>query len=98
MKKYISFGFVLLFISGCDSNDMCSQNEDCINMCKTYDNNSILYACESGNCKCVDEKKLKCSVDESLEQCEAICARYRPGTNAACVENKCQCVEKEEER
>ena len=96
MKKYIILVLAVIFVVGCDGNDMCSVNEDCINMCKTYDNNSIFYACEAGNCKCVDESKLKCSPEDSLERCESICAKYRPGTTASCVSNKCTCLEPDE--
>lgn len=97
MKKYIFLILSVIFVFGCDSNDMCSENEDCINMCKTYDNNSILYVCESGNCKCVDEAKLKCSPEDSIDQCETICSKYRPGTTATCVKNKCECLAAESE-
>ena len=77
---------------GCESNSMCDVNEDCINMCRTYDNNSILYACDDGSCKCVDESKLKCTGDPEKDKCAAICEKYRPGTVGSCVKNMCACV------
>ena len=93
MKKIIYSWFALgILIVGCDSNSMCDVNEDCINMCRTYDNNSILYACEDGNCKCVDESKLKCTGDPEKDKCASICEKYRPGTVASCVKNKCECL------
>ena len=86
----IAFGMSLY---GCGNNDMCSTDNDCINMCRTYENNSILYACMDGNCRCVDEKKLNCIHSESVDKCKEICDMYRPGTEAQCIKFKCTCVE-----
>ena len=76
-----------------DSNSMCKVAEDCANMCRTYDNNAIMYACEDGACKCVDEASLACDGDVT-EKCKQICDRYQAGTVAACIRNSCNCLPK----
>ena len=96
-KKLVAFFVSSLSLYGCGGNDMCKINDDCINMCRAYENNSILYACVEGNCRCVDESKLVCINVESYDKCKDICALYRPGTDPQCINNKCACVEPAEE-
>ena len=86
---------VILMACSCEDNSMCKVNEDCINMCRTYENNSVWYACSEGNCKCINEEDNICIDDDAFDKCNSICALYRPGTTAACEGNKCRCHEPE---
>ena len=88
---FASFCAAVCLCSCTDSNRMCSQAEDCANICRTYDNNDIMYACVDGACKCVDESSLACE-GEVTEKCETICTIYQPGTVAACVKKTCNCL------
>ncbi len=97
MKKYIWSALLLaLGAFGCDSNNnFCDENADCATVCSAYDGNRVIYACESGTCKCVANEYMACTGDAETDKCADICAKYRPGTVAVCDEGYCDCLEKE---
>ena len=96
MRRFLAgcLGMAAVFCISCgDSNSMCKVAEDCANLCRTYDNNDIMYACQDGVCKCVDEASLSCSGDVT-DKCTQICDLYQPGTVATCVKKTCACLPK----
>ena len=99
MKKYcgyiLVFGMFCVASFGCESSKFCEENLDCINMCRAYDGNDVLYACEDGQCSCVSKEALACTGDEETDKCAGVCARYRPDSMSACVDGICECQTKE---
>lgn len=84
-------------ICGCEvETSICHENADCAQVCQAYAANMILYACNEGRCQCVAPETLKCTGDETKDNCDGICAKYRPGTQAACTDGYCECQEPKE--
>lgn len=91
-KKISLIALVLaLFACGCDEDPMCSKNEDCLNFCRAYDGNKLMYTCSQNACVCISKEALSCTGEADETVCSDLCAKYAPGKNPACVDKFCEC-------
>lgn len=98
MKTHIFLilsSLMVLIATSCGVETMCTENADCRNMCLTYENNDLMYACVDNACQCVTHEALVCAGEDS-DYCKEICDTYYPGTIGACIMAKCECVSPEE--
>ncbi len=100
MKKLILAicGLLVPVFCSCDENKMCDEDADCLNICRSYDGNAVMYACVENACSCVSKEAMACTGDAERDHCEEICATYRPETRGVCVDSECACREKDCEK
>ena len=92
VKSLCLLAFVALGIAGCEvEKEMCTSDEQCQAVCLAYDSNMIWSQCHEGTCRCVAKEMLECSAEK--DNCAAICATYRPGTQGSCENSYCTCKE-----
>ncbi|MBO5752206.1 MAG: hypothetical protein J6S69_00760 [Proteobacteria bacterium] len=88
--------FAAFILPSCEEGSMCNTDNDCRNMCLTYENNAVAYACvDNRACKCLTEEATICEGNAENDKCQDICDTFYPGKRGTCIMAKCECQDAE---